>query len=162
VCRTKNGIAANYLDPYMRRRDPDCLVIGDKLPTDKPRYKERFGRSSGGAEGDAGVAEGPAAGSVSVFCGAPERRHGGTGNSAENSGFFALGLALLQGILRREEIPKNFFPRAIIYVAPTFRHTTLWRQTGGGAQTGGNGCTSCSATTCIRDRRPRRAYTGCC
>ncbi|HSP43956.1 MAG TPA: DUF4914 family protein, partial [Luteolibacter sp.] len=33
VCRAKNGINANYLEPYMRRRDPDCMVIGDELPT---------------------------------------------------------------------------------------------------------------------------------
>ena len=43
VCRVKNGIAANYLEPYMRRRDPDCMVICDDLTTNKPRYKDRFG-----------------------------------------------------------------------------------------------------------------------
>jgi hypothetical protein len=43
VCRTRNGICANYLEPYMRRRDPDCLVIGDDRPTDKPTYESRFG-----------------------------------------------------------------------------------------------------------------------
>ena len=40
-----------------------------------------------------------------------------------NAGFFVLGLAMLQGIKPAEEIPKDFLPRAIIYVAPTFRHT---------------------------------------
>ncbi|HPU99247.1 MAG TPA: DUF4914 family protein, partial [Candidatus Hydrogenedentes bacterium] len=29
VARVRNGICANYTDPYMRRRDPDCMVIGD-------------------------------------------------------------------------------------------------------------------------------------
>ena len=43
VCRVKNGISANYLEPYMRRRDPDCMVIGDRYPTDKPTYGEWFG-----------------------------------------------------------------------------------------------------------------------
>ena len=38
VCRTTNGIAANYLEPYMRRRDPDCMVIGDDRPTNKPQF----------------------------------------------------------------------------------------------------------------------------
>jgi hypothetical protein len=47
VCRTKNGINANYLEPYMRRRDPDCMVIGDSLPTDKPTFHERFGDGFG-------------------------------------------------------------------------------------------------------------------
>jgi hypothetical protein len=27
VCRVRNGISANYTEPYMRRRDPDCMVI---------------------------------------------------------------------------------------------------------------------------------------
>jgi len=34
---------ANYPEAYMRRRDPDCLLIGDGLPTDKQAFKERFG-----------------------------------------------------------------------------------------------------------------------
>jgi len=42
VCKVKNGIAANYLEPYIRRRDPDSMVIGDDLPSDKERYSERF------------------------------------------------------------------------------------------------------------------------
>jgi hypothetical protein len=40
-----------------------------------------------------------------------------------NAGFFALGLAMLQGIIPYEQIPTTFIPRAIIYVAPVFRHT---------------------------------------
>ncbi len=27
VC--KNGLAVNYVEPYMRRRDSECLVVGD-------------------------------------------------------------------------------------------------------------------------------------
>ncbi len=26
VCRVTNGVAANYLEPYMRRRDAKCMV----------------------------------------------------------------------------------------------------------------------------------------
>jgi hypothetical protein len=40
-----------------------------------------------------------------------------------NAGFFALSLAMLQGIIPCDEIPASFVPRAIIYVAPVFRHT---------------------------------------
>lgn len=29
VTRCKNGIVVNYTDVYMRRRDPDSLIIGD-------------------------------------------------------------------------------------------------------------------------------------
>src|SRR5690606_28490424 len=38
VCKVRNGVSANYLEPYMRRRDPDSMLIGDDLPTNKPRY----------------------------------------------------------------------------------------------------------------------------
>ena len=31
-------------EPYMRRRDPDCSVIGDAKPTDKQSYQNRFGK----------------------------------------------------------------------------------------------------------------------
>ena len=48
VCRARNGIAANYFEPYMRRRDPDCMVIGDARPTDKATYRERFGQDFDG------------------------------------------------------------------------------------------------------------------
>ena len=48
VCQAKNGIAANYVEPYMRRRDPDCMVVGDGVHTDKPTFDERFGQPFGG------------------------------------------------------------------------------------------------------------------
>ena len=38
VTKARNGIAINFIDPKMRRRDPDAMVIGDSLPTDKPTY----------------------------------------------------------------------------------------------------------------------------
>ena len=44
VCRVKNGIAANYLEPYMRRRDPECMVIADEKATDKQTFQGRFGK----------------------------------------------------------------------------------------------------------------------
>jgi hypothetical protein len=43
VCRVKNGVSANYLEPYMRRRDSECMVIADDRATDKMTYKKRFG-----------------------------------------------------------------------------------------------------------------------
>ena len=42
VVRCKNGLAVNYTEAYMRRRDPDCMVIADDLPTDKKRFSDRF------------------------------------------------------------------------------------------------------------------------
>jgi hypothetical protein len=43
VCLVKNGIAVKYTEPYTRRRDPECMLIGDDLESDKQRYKQRFG-----------------------------------------------------------------------------------------------------------------------
>jgi hypothetical protein len=40
-----------------------------------------------------------------------------------NAGFFAFGLALLQGIVPPDELDETFHPGAVIYVAPPFRHT---------------------------------------
>jgi hypothetical protein len=38
VTLCKNGAVVNYTDDYMRRRDPDCLLVADKNDTDKPKY----------------------------------------------------------------------------------------------------------------------------
>ena len=124
VCRVKNGIAANYVDPYMRRRDPDCMVIADNSPTDKPRYRELFNEEFDGLRKE--TFDWLKTQDLALFpfsAGAP-----GIGADAlvigpANAGFFALGLALLQGILDAESLPDNFNPRAVIYVAPVFRHT---------------------------------------
>lgn len=122
ACRVKNGVAVNYVEPYMRRRDPDCLVIGDDLPTDKPRFHARFGSDFAPlrtatldwlGQQDLAVfafAAGGLAAEVDALAVVPV-----------NAGFFALGLALLQGI--HSAIRPGFRPRAILYVAPPFRHT---------------------------------------
>src|SRR5436305_7929475 len=47
VARMRNGVAANYLEAYMRRRDPDSMVIADNLPTNKETYKAKFGTDFG-------------------------------------------------------------------------------------------------------------------
>ncbi len=124
VCRVKNGISANYVEPYMRRRDPDCMVIADERPTDKPRFREEFGSTFESLREETFAwlktqelalfpfhAGGPNIGADALVVG------------PANAGFFALGLALLQGILETEKVPEGFNPRAIIYVAPPFRHT---------------------------------------
>jgi len=124
VCRVKNGIAANYLEPYMRRRDPECMVIGDEQPTDKPTFQKRFGKSFDPLRTETlewlgtqrlamfPFSAGMAGKGVDALVVAPE-----------NAGFFALGLALLQGMLKPDEVPENFDPKAVIYVAPPFRHS---------------------------------------
>ena len=43
VVRCKNGVVVNYVEDYMRRRDPNSLVVSDNFPTDKPKYKDVYG-----------------------------------------------------------------------------------------------------------------------
>ena len=122
--KCKNGIVVNYMEDYMRRRDPNSMLIADKNPTDKPRYEDVYHKDfeilrmdtfdwlknqeliffpfkSGGLEyGYDSVLVAPA-----------------------NAGFFAAGLADLQGFLNIDEITYDFKPRAIVFLAPPFRHT---------------------------------------
>ena len=124
VCRAKNGICANYTEAYMRRRDPDCMVIGDTLPTDKPTYEQRFGMPfhSMRERTLTWLKTQPLA-AFPFYAGMPGKGVHAMVIAPDNAGFFALGLALLQGIIPRGEVPEDFFPRAVIYVAPPFRHT---------------------------------------
>ncbi len=124
VCRVRNGVSVNYPEPYMRRRDPDCMVIADEKPTDKPTFRERYGEDFSTVRQATfkwlksqdlamfAFNTGPHNMGSPALCIAPA-----------NAGFFALGLALLQGIIPAEELPADFKPTSIIYVAPTFRHT---------------------------------------
>jgi hypothetical protein len=124
VCRAKNGICANYLEPYMRRRDPDCMVIGDTRPTDKPTFLERFGTDFAPLREE--TLEWMKTQDLAVFAFYAGIEGKGTHAiviAPANAGFFALGLAMLQGILSLEKVPADFCPKAVIYVAPPFRHT---------------------------------------
>ena len=124
VCRARNGVVANYTEPYMRRRDPDCMVIGDKLPTDKPTFEERFGTSFEPLrERTFDWLKTQPLAAFPFYAGMPDKGTHAMVVAPDNAGFFALGLALLQGILAPEEIPDDFAPKAVIYVAPPFRHT---------------------------------------
>jgi len=124
VCRTRNGICANYLEPYMRRRDPDCMVIGDDRPTDKPTYESRFGGDFDPVrEATFDWLKTQPLAVFAFHAGMPSQATQALAICPDNAGFFALGLALLQGIAPLDELPADFQPKAIIYVAPPFRHT---------------------------------------
>jgi len=124
VARVRNGIVANYTEPYMRRRDPDCMVIGDDLPTDKETFQQRFGQPFAPLRDEVfawlkaqelvlfGFRAGAADDGIDSLVLAPA-----------NAGFFALALAMLQGIIPYDQVPADFSPQSIVYVAPTFRHT---------------------------------------
>ena len=124
VCRVNNGIAANYIEPYMRRRDPDCMVIGDNRPTDKPTFEGRFGQSFDPLRED--TLEWLATQPLAAFpfnAGMAGKGLDSLVVAPDNAGFFALGLALLQGMISPRDIDPDFYPKAVIYVAPPYRHT---------------------------------------
>jgi hypothetical protein len=124
VCRVKNGIAANYLEPYMRRRDPDCMVIGDHLPTDKPTFEQRFGESFDDLRKE--TFEWLKTQELAMFAfkaGGDFSKMYALAVAPANAGFFAFGLALLQGFVPLSELPDDVELKGFIYTAPPFRHT---------------------------------------
>ncbi|MCR9131771.1 MAG: DUF4914 family protein [bacterium] len=124
VARVKNGIAANYTESYMRRRDPNCMLIADDLPTDKPKFEDRFDYSFDSLRTE--TLDWLKTQDLAVFYFNAGKK--GMGYDAiavipANAGFFGLGLGLLQGIIDPDELPEDFSPEAVIYTAPIFRHT---------------------------------------
>ncbi|NLO14844.1 MAG: DUF4914 family protein [Clostridiales bacterium] len=124
VAKCANGLAVNYPEPYMRRRDPDCLVVADEMPTDKPKYKNLYGEPFFPLRQEVfeWLKNQPLlvlpfwAGGESLNC--PALLIGPC-----NAAFFAGGLADLQGFIPASELPAHFAPKAVVYLAPPFRHT---------------------------------------
>ena len=127
VCQVKNGVAANYTEAYMRRRDPDCMVVGDSRATDKPTFEGRFDQPFDDLRNE--TLEWLKTQPIACFffrTGLPEQPLNAVAIAPANAGFFALGLAMLQGIVPLEEVRaagKDYFHGAVVYVAPPFRHT---------------------------------------
>jgi hypothetical protein len=124
VVRCKNGVSVNYIEPYMRRRDPDCTVIADDKPTDKPRYKDRFGKEFDEVRLETMQwLKGQEELIIVPFMAGGDDGYEALLVAPGNAGFFAAILADLQGFIPRSKIPNSFKPRAIVYLAPPFRHT---------------------------------------
>jgi hypothetical protein len=124
VHRVTNGISANYTESYMRRRDPDTMLIGDDLPTDKERFDKRFDYSFDTLRNETiSWLQGQDLAVFFYFAGRNNIGTGGIAIAPANAGFFAMGLAMLQQIIPIEELPEGFAIESAIYVAPTFRHT---------------------------------------
>ena len=124
VHKVSNGVSANYVDPYMRRRDPDTMAIADNFPTDKETFINRFGYPFDNLKGE--TFDWLKDQDLAVFLYFAGREGIGVGGIAiapANAGFFAMGLAMLQVIIPSTNIPNDFTLDSIIYVAPTFRHT---------------------------------------
>ena len=125
VVRCKNGISVNYTDPYLRRRDPDCMVLSDSLATDKPRFEDRFGYPFDALREDTftWLDKQEELIMVPFMAGGDNSGYPALMVGPANAGFFATGLADLQGFIPRSKLTQDFKPRAVIYVAPPFRHT---------------------------------------
>ena len=126
VAKCKNGIVVNYDDVYMRRRDPDSMVIADDLPTDKVTHMERFGIPFGPIRAETFEW---LKSQKSLICMPFLSGNGALGLgyaslliAPANAAFFALMLSDIQGFIPKGKIPNFFRPRAVVYVAPPFRH----------------------------------------
>jgi len=124
VHKVRNGISANYVDPYMRRRDPDTMAIADDLATDKELFKDKFGYTFDKLKGETfDWLKGQDLAVFLYFAGREGIGVGGIAFAPANAGFFAMGLAMLQVMVPTYDIPDGFNIDSVIYVAPTFRHT---------------------------------------
>ncbi|MFN4245448.1 MAG: DUF4914 family protein [Brevinematia bacterium] len=126
VIKVKNGIAVNYMDPYMRRRDPDSMLIGDDLPTDKPRFVEVIGYDFALLREK--TFEWLKEQHLAVFVfGVGQLDLGiyGLAIIPDNAGFFGFALGTLQRIEDVRKFDDKVKIRIILYVAPPFRHTVF-------------------------------------
>jgi hypothetical protein len=126
VTRCKNGLAVNYPDPYMRRRDPDCMVVADTGETDKLRFDDRFGCSFETLRNDTFewlISQQLVVTLFTIGAFEAESGQGALLIAPKNAGFFSAGLADLQGMVPPDSVPDNFRVRSVIYLAPPFRHT---------------------------------------
>lgn len=124
VHKVSNGISVNYTEAYMRRRDPDSMSIADDLPSDKERFSARFSYHFDALRKD--TINWLKSQDLAVFffiSGSDNIGSGGIAIAPANAGFFAMGLAMLQGIIPVEELPDNLSIETVVFVAPTFRHT---------------------------------------
>lgn len=124
VARVRNGVVVNYPEPYMRRRDPECVVIGDELATNKETYSQRFSTDFAQTRVDTFAwLKTQELAMFGFIAGQPNMGVDALVIVPANAGFFALGLAMLQGIIPYDKLPEDFSPKAIVYTAPVFRHT---------------------------------------
>lgn len=124
VHRVSNGVSANYTEPYMRRRDPDTMVISDDKPTDHPRFKDKFGYDFENLRQETfDWMKKQKLATYLYYAGDYPVGVGGIVIAPANAGFFALGLAYLQKIQALDAVPEGFKIESAIYVAPPFRHT---------------------------------------
>jgi hypothetical protein len=123
VSNVKNGICANYYEDYMRRRDPNTMLIGDNLPTDKKRYKDVYNKDFSELKKETFEwLKNQELIIVPFIAGNDKFGVHSIAVIPKNAAFFAFGVGLLQGIINPAKLD-NFNPKCFLYVAPPFRHT---------------------------------------
>lgn len=124
VTRCKNGLSVNYVDPRMRRRDPDCLTVADDQPSDKARFVDRYGQPFDQLRKETfDWLKRQELIILPLFTGGKELGYPTLLVAPRNAAFFVGALADLQEMLPGQDVPLDFRPQAIIYLAPPFRHT---------------------------------------
>ena len=124
IVRCKNGIAVNFPEDYMRRRDPDCMIVADDKPTDRPTFKDVYKKDFAPLRNEMLewltqqelIITPFLAGGKNLGCEALLI-------TPKNLAFFACLLADLQCFANIDEYKGTFTPKAVIYLAPPFRHT---------------------------------------
>lgn len=123
VTRCRNGVAVNYMDDYMRRRDPDSTLVADNLETDKPTYKETYNKEFEPLRNE--TFDWLKNQELIFFpfkSGGFEHGYDSALIAPANAGFFAAALADLQAFINIDDVTE-FDLKAIIFLAPPFRHT---------------------------------------
>ncbi|MBN1117885.1 MAG: DUF4914 family protein [Bacteroidales bacterium] len=124
VQRVKNGISVNYTEAYMRRRDPETMLIADNKPTDKKLFIEKYGYEFPGLQKE--TFDWLKKQDLAVFFYFAGRENIGSLGIAiapANAAFFAMGLSMLQDIVAVGDLKDKSELKSVIFVAPVFRHT---------------------------------------
>lgn len=124
ITKCKNGVVVNYPEDYMRRRDPDCTLVGDLQDTDKPRYDDVYNKDFEPLRQETFAWLKAQELIVLPFkAGGFEHGYDAVLIAPSNAGFFATALADMQGFLSINDLSDDFKPKATILLAPPFRHT---------------------------------------
>ncbi|MBD3260388.1 MAG: DUF4914 family protein [Candidatus Altiarchaeales archaeon] len=124
VAKCKNGVSINYPETYMRRRDPESMVIGDAQHTDKKRFEEIYFEDFDRFKQETFKwLESQRLVVLAHRVGGVETGFFGLLIAPDNAGFFIGGLADLQDLISFKDLPDDFKPKSVIYLAPPFRHT---------------------------------------
>jgi hypothetical protein len=126
VTKVRNGLVINYADAYMRRRDPNCMLVAGDKQTDKVKFATHLDTPFSDMRASTFEWLKKQDLSVTFFTlgGLDEKAGRGAMLIAPaNAGFFVGALADLQGLIAPDKMTPDFNVYSIIYLAPTFRHT---------------------------------------